>query len=191
MLLDSQNQIVMKRLILILVASMLAIPLFGQNSWRFSPSYTFDAPAFSKSDLASRAEDYRRFASREYNAPDIFQYDSKHHTSWFLFSDCSFQEGKNEIQAIVKMYVYIHPEQGRYTVSVEKCEASARAGRKDLFEFEVLRADDSFYTDGLKKAAVMHIKAFIQEQFDGLIPKIREIMENPVEGFRLQKEAGA
>ncbi|MBQ3439200.1 MAG: hypothetical protein IJG35_04380 [Bacteroidales bacterium] len=178
----------MKRLILIFATFLLALPLFGQNSWRFSPSYTFDAPAFSKSDLVSRAEDYRMFASREYNAPDIYQYDSKHHTSWFLFSDCSFQEGRKKIQAIVKMYVYIHPEQGKYTVSVEKCEASARVGRKDLFEFETLRSDDSCYTDKLEKAAVVQIKAFIQEQFDRLIPKIREIMENPIDGFQLQKE---
>lgn len=185
----------MKRLNLILISFLLAFPLFGQYSWRYSPSYTFDAPAFSKSELASRAEDYRRFATIEYNAPDIYQYDSKHHTSWFLFSECSFQEGRKKIQAIVKMYVYIHPEQGRYTVSVEKCEASARTGRKILFEFETLRSDDSCYTDKLEKAAVVHIKAFIQEQFDRLIPKIREVMEQerillePDEGVTLHRNS--
>ena len=176
----------MRRISVILLFLFLALPLFGQYSWRFSPSYTFDAPAFSKKDLASRADDYRRYAATEYNAPDIYQYDTKHHTSWFLYSD-DITINNREVGVIVKMYISILPDQGRYTVIAEKCEASARIGRKAIFEFEILRSDDTVYQDKMTKAAVSQIKAFIQEQFDGLIPRIREIMENPVDGFRLQE----
>jgi hypothetical protein len=176
-----------RRLVLISLILFLAIPLSAQYSWRFSPSYTFDAPAFSKKDLASRADDYRRFAASEYNAPDIYQYDTKHHTSWFMYSD-DFTINKKDVGVIVKMYISILPEHGKYTVIAEKCEASARIGRKAIFEFEILRSDDTVYQDKMTKATVSQIKAFIQEQFDGLIPRIREIMENPIDGFRLQEE---
>lgn len=85
------------------------------------------------------------------------------------------------------MYVSILPDQGGYTVIAEKCEASVRIGSRALFEFETLRSDDSVYQDKMIHTAVTQIKAFIQEQFDSLIPKIREIMENPVDGFRLKE----
>jgi hypothetical protein len=176
----------MKRLALILFILVLSYPLYGQYSWRFSPSYTFDAPAFSKEDLASRAEDYRRYAAVQLNAPDIYQYDSKHHTSWFLYTYSSLVN-KKEVNNVVKMYVSILPDQGGYTVIAEKCEASVRIGSRALFEFETLRSDDSVYQDKMIHTAVTQIKAFIQEQFDSLIPKIREIMENPVDGFRLKE----
>lgn len=176
----------MKRLAFILFSAFLVIPAFGQYSWRFSPSYTFDTPAFSKEDLASRAEDYRRYAAVQLNAPDIYQYDSKHHTSWFLYTYSSLVN-KKEVNNIVKMYVSILPTQGGYTVIAEKCEASVRIGGRALLEFETLRSDGSVYRDKLTLAAVSQIKTFIQEQFDALIPKIREIMESPINGFRLQE----
>lgn len=178
----------MRRLVLISLILFLAIPLSAQYSWRFSPSYTFDAPALSKKDLASRAEDYRRFAHNEYNAPQFFQFDSMHQTNWFLFSDYKFKANGKEIYAIVEFFVTIVPEQGKYSVFVEKTDIFARSGLKILLDNEMLRSDDSVYSDKLTKGVVTQIKAFIQEQFDGLIPKLREIMENPVDGFWIQEE---
>lgn len=177
----------MKRLALILFILVLSYPLYGQYSWRFSPSYTFDAPAFSKEDLSSRAEDFRRYATVQLNAPDIYQYDSKHHTSWFLFSDQIIKVKNREYDTVIKMYVSILPDDGKYTVIAEKCEASARSHGRALFEFEILRSDDSVYTDNRTKEVVLQIKSFLQEQFDGQIPIIREIMETPVDRFRLHE----
>jgi len=177
----------MKRLVILLLSVLTAIPAFGQYDWRFSPSYTFEAPAFSKKDLASRADDYRRFAATEYNAPVIYQYDTKHHTSWFMFSDWESKAGKKDIRAIVQFYVTILPDQGKYKIYVERTNVTLRSGMKILLDSEILRADDSVYQDKLTKSAVTQVKAFIQEQFDSLIPKIREIMEDPLDGFRLQE----
>ena len=176
----------MKRLVILLLSVLTALPAFSQYDWRFSPSYTFEAPAFSKKDLASRAEDYRRYAEFQLNAPDIYQYDTKHHTSWFL-SDFHFKASGRDIYTILKFYVTILPEQGRYSVFVEKAEVFVRTGIRILLDHEILRPDDSVYRDKLTKAAVTQIKTIIQEQFDGLIPTIREIMEDPDDGFRLQE----
>jgi len=176
----------MKRLVILLLSVLTALPAFSQYDWRFSPSYTFEAPAFSKKDLASRAEDYRRYAEFQLNAPDIYQYDTKHHTSWYLYSE-EFEVNKKKVGIIIHMYVAILPEKGKYTAIVERCEASARIGRKAIFEFEILRSDDTVYKDKMTKAAVSQIKAFVNEQFDSHIPKIREIMEDPLDGFRLQE----
>lgn len=176
----------MRRIILLLAVLVWVCPLYGQYAWRFSPSYTFDAPAFSKADLASRADDYRRYAEFQLNAPDIYQYDTKHHTSWYLYSE-EFSVNKKKVGIIIHMYVAILPENGKYTAIVERCEASARIGRKAIFEFEILRSDDTVYKDRMTKAAVSQIKAFVNEQFDSLIPKIREIMENPIDRFQLDE----
>jgi hypothetical protein len=177
---------VMRRFVVIFLCILLTAPAFCQYSWRFSPSYTFDAPAFSKEVLASRAGDYRRFAEFQLNAPDIYQYDTQHHTSWFL-SNFHLKVSGRDIYTIIKYYVTILPQQGRYTVFVEKAEVFASAGRKTLLDNEILRSDDSVYRDKLTKATVTEIKSYIQEQFDGLIPRIREIMEDPLDGFRLQE----
>lgn len=179
----------MKRFAIILFSVLFAVPTFGQYSWRFSPSYTFDAPAFSKEILASRAGDYRRFAYREYHALDFFQYDTKHTTSMFSYPEYTAKVNGKGIHAIIEMYLYIKPEDGRYTVIVERCDASVWSGSRTILDNEILRSDDSAYRDKLTKAAVSQIKDFIQEQFDGLIPRIREIMEDPVDGFRLQEIA--
>ena len=176
----------MRRIILLLAVLVWVCPLYGQYAWRFSPSYTFDAPAFSKADLASRADDYRRYAEFQLNAPDIYQFDTKHHTSWFL-SDFHLKVSGKDVYVIVEYYVTILPEQGRYTVFVEKAELFARAGMRILLDNEILRSDDSVYRDKLTKKAVKMIETYIQEQFDGLIPKIREIMENPIDGFQLDE----
>ena len=177
----------MRRIILLLVVLVWVSPMYGQYAWRFSPSYTFDAPAFSKADLVSRADDYRRYAEFQLNAPDIYQYDTKHHTSWFMFSDWKSKAGKKEIRAIVQFYVTILPDQGKYKVYVERTNVTLRSGMKILLDSEILRADDSVYQDKLTKSAVTQVKAFIQEQFDSLIPKIREIMENPIDRFQLDE----
>lgn len=121
------------------------------------------------------------------NAPSIYQYDTKHQSSWFL-SDFHFKEGNKDIYAIVEFFVTIVPEQGKYSVFVEKTDIFARSGLKILLEDEMLRSDDSVYRDKLTKAAVAYLKAYIQEKFDGLIPQIREIMENTVDGFWLREE---
>jgi hypothetical protein len=161
--------------------------MYGQYAWRFSPSYTFDAPAFSKADLASRAWDYRRFAYGEYHALDFFQFDTKHTTSMFSYPEYTATVNGKGIHAIIEMYLYIKPEQGRYTVIAERCDASVWSGNRLILDNEILRADDSIYRNKLIKAAVTQIKTFIQEQFDGLIPKIREIMENPIDRFQLDE----
>lgn len=111
-----------------------------------------------------------------------------HQTNWFLFSDYKFKANGKEIYAIVEFFVTIVPEQGKYSVFVEKTDIFARSGLKILLDNEMLRSDDSVYSDKLTKGVVTQIKAFIQEQFDGLIPKLREIMENPVDGFWIQEE---
>ena len=178
----------MRRIALISLIIFLANPLNAQYSWRFSPSYTFDAQALTKKDLASRAEDYRRFAHNEYNAPQFYQFDSKHQTNWFLFSDHKFKADGKEIYAIVEFFVTIVPEQGKYSVFVEKTDVFARTGLRKLLDNETLRLDDSVYQDKLTMTVVTQIKAFIQEQFDSLIPKLRDIMENPVDGFWLREE---
>lgn len=95
--------------------------------------------------------------------------------------------GKKDIYAIIKFFVTILPNQGEYTVFVEKAEVFARSGMRILLDNEILRSDDSVYKDKLTKDAVSQIKAYIQEHFDGLIPKVREIMENPIDGFLLQE----
>ena len=173
---------------LISLILFLAIPLNAQYSWRFSPSYTFDAPALSKKDLADRARTYRLKAEYEMNAPAIYQFDTKHQTSWFLFTEYVAKVRNKEYDTVIKMYISILPENGRYTVIAEKCEASARSNGRALFEFEIIRSDDSVYTDIRTKEVILQIKAFIQKQFDALIPQIREIMENPVDGFWLREE---
>jgi len=177
----------MRSPVLIILILFLAIPLNAQYSWRFSPSYTFEAPAFSKEELSDRALTYRLKAEFEMNAPPIYQYDTKHQTSWFLFTDQKVKAKSRTYDTIIKMFVSILPENGKYTVVAEKCEASARSNGRALFEFEILRADDSVYTDKRVKEVIIQIKAFIQEQFDALIPQIREIMENPLDGFHLQE----
>ena len=167
----------------------LASPLSAQYSWRFSPSYTFDAPALSKKDLADRAVTYQVTAELEQNAPIIYQYDTKHQTSWFLFTDHKFMVGNKEFYSIIEMFVAIIPENGKYRVLVEKADVFVRSGMKVLIDNDILRADDSAYSDKLTKSAVTHIKGFIQEQFDALIPQIRAIMENTVDGVWLKEEA--
>ena len=90
----------------------------------------------------------------------------------------------------VRYRVWVNPKNG-YNSAEDVLRKALRAqalGMKILIDNDILRADDSVYRDKLTKSAVTQIKGFIQEQFDALIPQIREIMENPVDGVWLREE---
>ena len=70
--------------------------------------------------------------------------------------------GKKDIYAIIKFFVTILPNQGEYTVFVEKAEVFARSGMRILLDNEILRSDDSVYKDKLTKDAVSQIKAYTE-----------------------------
>ena len=174
----------MKRLALILIFAIFPLFASGQELERFSPSWTFKVPGATKAELEERARTFRMHAWLKMEMPERYMWDTKHESNWILTLEHKLESGK--LNSIVNTFFVILPDEGKYTVSIEKLEVTAYNGNFRISErFIVAEDDGEYYKDKKIFAIVQDAKVFATRQVEELLSLIREKMETQDIQFEL------
>ena len=176
----------MKRLALILILITSSLIASGQELERFSPSWTFEVPGATKAELEERAYRFRILAKTELDMPDFPMRDSKHRATWVL----TFRHPKElgRLNSLISNYITVIPEEGEYTVRIEKLNVTAYNGVFRISEdIDVKEDDGEYYNDKRVLKVIQDAKAFAIQQVEELLPLIREKMETREINFNLEQ----
>lgn len=174
----------MKRLVLILIYAIFPLFASGQELERFSPSWTFEVPGTTKAELEERAYAFRMRAEKEVGMTEMPMYDTKHRTLWILSSRHTPELGR--LHSLISTYVAVLCEDGRYTVEIEKLEATAYNGAFRISDDLVITEDESAFFSNKKVLRIIRdAKVFAIQQVEDLLPLIREKMETQDIQFEL------
>ncbi|MBQ7422300.1 MAG: hypothetical protein IJV27_09200 [Prevotella sp.] len=174
----------MKRLVLILIYAIFPLFASGQELERFSPSWTFEVPGTTKAELKERARAFRMHAWLKMEMPERYMWDTKHESNWILTLDHKLESGK--LNSIINTFFVILPDEGEYTVNIEKLEITAYNGNFRISDrFIVSEDDEEYYSDKRILSIVQDAKVFATRQVEELLSLIREKMETQDIQFEL------
>ena len=168
----------MKRLALILVAFLLTFTGWAQKEEMFHIEQSFDMPGVSKQLLTRRATNWYVKARNEFHT--VYEYDEKGHGIALEFVYYKVPAGTAYRDMSVRFRIMVTPEDGQYSISLDRLFVTCYKGRKTVFLEEEIPVSEGRYPDDRLRKDRLHISSvardFANARFDELILFTRHYM---------------
>ena len=162
----------MKRLIIILVTSLLSIAGWAQMVEMFHLEQSFDEPGVSKHMLTRRATNWYVHARNEFHT--VYEYDEKGRGTALEFAYYKVPAGVAYRDMSIRFRIMVTPVDGQYTISLDRLFVTCYKGRKTVFLEEQIPASEDRYPDDRLWKDRLHISSvaryFAKARFDELVP---------------------
>lgn len=177
----------MKRLILILTASLLALTGRAQGVEMFSLEKAYDVPGINKHRLYERATAWTVWAWYQYTTITDYGVDTMGQSENLVFRDVATEGPYRNVE--ISFRITIVSREQAYTVLLDRLFITGYKGRRTVFCYDrVPQTLDGYFPDDRRLKDRLALASFAQEfakaRFEEVLPSIREHMEK--ERIRLE-----